>query len=87
MSKEDELTELISKTMGWWKHETDDYHAHDGHPKKTMKVLDIIKSEVRKATFDELDMIPVIETTGVGYETIVTHRKERYRQLYEQDKA
>lgn len=37
----------------------------------------------REGRFDELDLIPVIEAKGVGYETIVNHRKERYRLLYE----
>lgn len=37
-----------------------------------------------EARLDELRMIPVIETKGVGYETIVTHRMERMRHLYDE---
>jgi hypothetical protein len=45
-------------------------------------LLPLIASRETEARLDEVEKIPVIETTGVGYEVIVSHRLERRRQLY-----
>jgi hypothetical protein len=42
----------------------------------------LMASRETEARLDEVEKIPVIETTGVGYEVIVSHRLERRRQLY-----
>jgi len=44
-----ELRKRISKEMGYWKYETDDYDAYDGSPKKTTRVQNLINQEVRTA--------------------------------------
>ena len=68
-----ELREKIAKAMGWWKYETDDYHAYDSSPKKTDKIEKLISDAVN----DVLDDIEAKTSDGVFLqEAIEQVRKE-----------
>lgn len=47
------------------------------------QVLNYIARSNLDAREDELSKIPVIQTTGVGYEVIVSHRMDRLREIFD----